>query len=67
MLDVDPLIIEYTHMREMPNAAYALETLRKIASCVKPIMRKRGWRVSTLSEFYPEQRNLLGKKIQLSL
>jgi len=27
---------------------------------VKPIMRKRGWKVGVLAEFYPEERNLLG-------
>jgi hypothetical protein len=34
--------------------------LRKGASCVKPLMRKRGWRVGVLGEFLPEQPNLLG-------
>jgi hypothetical protein len=60
MGDLDRLIGDYTHMQEMPDDQYALHMLRKIASCVKPIMRKRGWRVGTLSEFYPEQGNLLG-------
>jgi hypothetical protein len=63
MHEYDALIREYTHMREMPDEAYALNTLRKIASCVKPIMRKRGWKVGTLSEFYPDQNNLLGLNV----
>jgi DNA-dependent metalloprotease WSS1 len=60
MTDLDGLIGDYTHMRDMPDAEYALHMLKRIASCVKPIMRKRGWRVGTLSEFYPDQGNLLG-------
>jgi hypothetical protein len=60
MREIDPLIEQYTHMQDMPQADEALHRLRKIASCVKPIMRKRGWRVGTLSEFYPDQKNLLG-------
>jgi hypothetical protein len=60
MTDPDGLIGDYTHMQDMPDAEYALHMLRKIASCVKPLMRKRGWRVGTLSEFYPDQANLLG-------
>ena len=28
----------------MPNPKYAEEMVRKIGSCVKPIMRKRGWK-----------------------
>ena len=63
MHEYDALVREYTHMREMPDEAYALTTLRKIASCVKPIMRKRGWKVGTLSEFYPDQSNLLGLNV----
>ncbi|KAF2435777.1 WLM-domain-containing protein [Tothia fuscella] len=52
---------EYVHDTTMPNSEKALHTLRKIASCVKPIMRKRGWRVGELKEFYPiEEKNLLG-------
>ncbi|OGM45664.1 zinc metallopeptidase [Aspergillus bombycis] len=37
--------------------------LKKIASLVKPIMRRRTWKVVTLSEFYPHQQNLLGLNI----
>ncbi|RFU32749.1 hypothetical protein B7463_g3622, partial [Scytalidium lignicola] len=43
-----------------PREKEALHSLKKIASLVKPIMRARNWRVGTLAEFYPEQRNLLG-------
>lgn len=57
----DALVASYRHLPELPRAADALLTLRKIASVVKPIMRARGWRVSELCEFYPSQQNLLGK------
>jgi WLM domain-containing protein len=60
MGDYDQLIGSYSHLRHLPSEKYALETLRKIGSCVKPIMRKRGWRVGVLAEFQPEQSNLLG-------
>lgn len=48
----------------MPHFAdpdQALQMLRKVASCVKPIMRKHGWRVGNLHEIDPRrQSNLLG-------
>jgi len=56
----DALISSYEHLPSMPRAEDALHTIRKIASLVKPIMRKRNWRVKILTEFYPEQQNLLG-------
>ena len=59
--EVDPLISDYSHLKDKPREADALKTLQKIASLVKPVMRRRGWRVGTLAEFYPEERNLLGK------
>jgi hypothetical protein len=60
MNEIDPLISEYSHEKHRPREKEALFTLRKIASLVKPIMRARGWKVGTLSEFYPDQKNLLG-------
>jgi len=35
--------------------------LRKAASMVKPMMRKRGWKVGTLAEFLPDEPQLLGR------
>jgi hypothetical protein len=61
MSGADEQIGAYTHLDKLERAADALHTLKKIASLVKPIMRARGWRVGTLSEFYPDQQNLLGK------
>lgn len=37
--------------------------LRKAASMVKPMMRKRGWKVGTLAEFLPDEPQLLGLNI----
>lgn len=63
MRDLDNHFGGYNHLAHLPRAADALHTLRKAASCVKPLMRKRGWRVGVLSEFVPEQANLLGLNI----
>ncbi|KAL8912329.1 MAG: hypothetical protein Q9171_002616 [Xanthocarpia ochracea] len=60
MHEVDPLVSEYQHDNSRPREAEALQTLRKVASLVKPIMRQRGWRVGILTEFYPPEQNLLG-------
>lgn len=59
--DYDALVLSYTHLRSYPRQDEALHTLRKVASLVKPIMRARGWKVSELAEFYPDQQNLLGE------
>lgn len=54
------LISSYSHLKGQKREAEALHSLKKIASLVKPIMRARNWRVGTLTEFYPDQQNLLG-------
>ena len=59
----EPAVLEFQHEKSRPREAEALHMLRKIASLVKPIMRQRGWRVGVLTEFYPEERNLLGLNI----
>ncbi|KAI1751913.1 WLM-domain-containing protein [Xylaria castorea] len=63
MPEVDPLIFSYSHLADFPRAADALQTLKKVASLVKPLMRARGWRVGQLTEFYPSQQNLLGLNV----
>lgn len=63
MREFDSLISEYQHERSRPRESEALLMLRKVASLVKPIMRQRVWRVGTLCEFYPRQRNLLGLNV----
>jgi hypothetical protein len=65
MRDLDNHFGEYSHLQHMPRADEALHTIRKVASCVKPIMRKRGWTVGVLAEFYPDQANLWGMRSQL--
>ena len=61
--DHEPAVVEYQHDKHRAREAEALHMLRKIASLVKPIMRQRRWRVGVLTEFYPEERNLLGLNI----
>ncbi|KAJ9151842.1 Zinc metallopeptidase [Pleurostoma richardsiae] len=63
MAEHDPLVLAYSHLRDFPREKDALQTLRKVASLVKPIMRARGWVVRELAEFYPDQHNLLGLNV----
>ncbi|TKA77759.1 hypothetical protein B0A49_01559 [Cryomyces minteri] len=51
----------YQHITSLPRPDEGLAFLRKVASTVKPLMRKRGWRVETLAEFLPNDEYLLGK------
>lgn len=50
----------FTHLKDRPNADRALSMLQRIASLVKPIMRKHSWVLPVLSEFFPDSSNLLG-------
>lgn len=65
MRELDPLVSEYQHDKRLPREAEALTSLRKVASLVKPIMRQRSWKVGTLCEFYPQEKNLLGLNINM--
>ncbi|BGP47247.1 hypothetical protein JCM10450v2_003099 [Rhodotorula kratochvilovae] len=49
-----------TVLKSQPRADEALELLRKIHGLVKPIMKKHGWYLPVLSEFFPSNPNLLG-------
>ncbi|KAL8287071.1 hypothetical protein RQP46_004077 [Phenoliferia psychrophenolica] len=51
---------EITVLKSQPKSDEALQMLKKIYSLVKPIMRKHGWYLPTLAEFFPKQHNLLG-------
>lgn len=53
----------YEHLQGLPRGDAALTMLRKVASMVKPVMRKRGWNVQILAEFLPAEQNLLGLNI----
>lgn len=59
----EALFNTYEHLSGLPRGDAALTLLRKVASTVKPIMRKRGWRVQILAEFLPPEGNLLGLNI----
>jgi DNA-dependent metalloprotease WSS1 len=61
MPEIDPLVLSYSHLKDLPRAKDALQALKKVASLVKPIMRARGWKVQELTEFYPSEQNLLGE------
>ncbi|RAH67003.1 metalloendopeptidase WSS1 [Aspergillus aculeatinus CBS 121060] len=60
MHELDPLISEYRHDKRRPRADEALLMLQKVASIVKPIMRRRQWKVGLLTELNPQDRHLLG-------
>ena len=51
-------------MEDRPNASHALDILNKAVSLVKPIMRKHGWVLPKLGEFFPDDPNLLGRLTQ---
>ncbi|ROT43639.1 WLM-domain-containing protein [Sodiomyces alkalinus F11] len=63
MREHDPLVLSYSHLAHFPRASEALQTLKKVASLVKPIMRARKWKVGELAEFLPNQHNLLGLNV----
>ncbi|TYJ58885.1 hypothetical protein B9479_000317 [Cryptococcus floricola] len=54
------LIGRFEHLPNRPKSDQARPLLEKIASQVKPIMSKRGWKVGTLAEFLPADPSLLG-------
>jgi len=58
--DTDNLFGAYEHLHHLPRAQEAIQIIKRAASLVKPIMRKRGWRVGTICEFLPAEANLLG-------
>ncbi|KAL0257378.1 hypothetical protein SLS55_008189 [Diplodia seriata] len=61
--EIDPQFGSYVHIRDLPRQNEALLFLKKLASVVKPIMRKRGWKVGELAEFLPPELNLLGLNV----
>jgi predicted metallo-beta-lactamase superfamily hydrolase len=60
MREIDSHFDAYEHLSTLPREEEALHMLRKAASVVKPMMRKRGWKVGTLAEFLPDEPQLLG-------
>ncbi|GKT64827.1 LOW QUALITY PROTEIN: WLM domain-containing protein [Colletotrichum tofieldiae] len=67
MPEHDALVLTFSHLADFPRASDALQTLKKVASLVKPIMRVRGWKVQELAEFYPDQANLLEQVVDTML
>ncbi|KAF2634157.1 WLM-domain-containing protein [Massarina eburnea CBS 473.64] len=63
MREIDAHFDAYEHLKHLPRDGEALNMLRKAASMVKPMMRKRGWKVGTLAEFLPDEPQLLGLNI----
>ncbi|KAJ7103050.1 WLM domain-containing protein [Mycena belliarum] len=67
----DNFVRAFTHLKGRPKEERALPMLQRIASLVKPIMRKHGWVLPVLAEFFPAQDNLIdvnaGQKILLRL
>ena len=58
MVEKDSWVGSYTHLKAYPRPEEALRMLKRIASMVKPIMRKHGWKIGQLAEF--DQAGLLG-------
>lgn len=63
MREIDAHFDAYEHLKHLPREQEALHMLRKAASLVKPMMRKRGWKVQTLAEFLPDDPRLLGLNV----
>ncbi|KAF2751042.1 WLM-domain-containing protein [Sporormia fimetaria CBS 119925] len=63
MREIDAHFDAYEHLKHLPREQEALLMLRKAASAVKPMMRKRGWKVGSLAEFLPDEPQLLGLNI----
>ncbi|KAJ7225587.1 WLM domain-containing protein, partial [Mycena pura] len=59
----DSPVRSFTHLKGRPQADRALHMLQRIASLVKPIMKKHRWVLPVLSEFFPSQDNLLGLNV----
>jgi len=59
-MSTDVWVLSYEHLKGHPRSDEALTFLQRVASRVKPIMRKHGWRLPVLAEFFPDSPNLLG-------
>ncbi|KAI0313787.1 WLM domain-containing protein [Amylostereum chailletii] len=63
-MSTDVWVLSFEHLRGRPREDEALVMLQKIASLVKPIMRKHGWRLPALAEFFPESPNLIVARLE---
>ncbi|KAF5392428.1 hypothetical protein D9757_002297 [Collybiopsis confluens] len=62
-MSTDIWVQSFTHLKDRKYGDRALVMLQRIASLVKPIMRKRRWLLPTLAEFFPDDPNLLGLNV----
>lgn len=61
VLAYDGTFLAYEHEKARPREAEVLQILHGVALWVWPIMRQRGCTVGTLAEFWPSDKDLLGK------
>lgn len=54
-------INSFTCLNDRKDSDRAMTMLQKVASLVKPIMRKHNWVLPVLAEFFPDDPSLLGK------
>ncbi|KAJ8084645.1 hypothetical protein PM082_003420 [Marasmius tenuissimus] len=59
----ESFVKSFSHLKSLKHSDNALNMLQRIASLVKPIMKKHGWILPCLAEFFPDQRNLLGLNV----
>lgn len=59
-MSTDVWVLSYEHLNGRPRSNQALTLLQWVASRVKPLMRKHGWRLPVLAEFFPDSPNLIG-------
>jgi len=64
-MSTDVWVLSYEHLKGLPRSDEALTFLQRVASRVKPIMRKHGWRLPVLAEFFPDSPNLLGLNVNM--
>ncbi|KAH7334477.1 WLM domain-containing protein [Rhizoctonia solani] len=57
------LVRAFTHLANQLHAPEALHTLKRVADLVHPIMKKHGWVLPVLAEFFPDDERLLGLNI----
>ncbi|KAJ7134986.1 WLM domain-containing protein [Mycena crocata] len=58
-MSTDVFVKKFNHLKGRPGEERALLMLQRIASLVKPIMRKHNWVLPVLCEFFPNNPNLL--------
>lgn len=58
----DVWIQKFTHLKTKPREKEALAYLQRVASLVKPLMRKHNWNLPVLAEFFPANASLLGEE-----